>query len=83
MVGYGFRVRARDRISVWAKGWLGFMYYGLKLLKLMLRSGGRFGKKQNHAEKKSPMLFLFISYLGKPSITGPAASVTAASVIAI
>ena len=25
-VGDGFRVRVRDRVSVRAKGWLGFMY---------------------------------------------------------
>ena len=31
-VGYGFRVRVRGRVSVRAKGWLGFMYYGLMLL---------------------------------------------------
>ena len=37
-VGDGFRVR--DRNSVNAKGRLGFMHYGLKLLKLKFRSGG-------------------------------------------
>ena len=52
-VGDGFRVRVRDRISMRAKGWLGFMYYGLKLLELKLRSGGGFRKKQNHAENHS------------------------------
>ena len=30
-VGGGFRVRVRDRVSVRAKGWPGFMYYDLKL----------------------------------------------------
>ena len=49
-MGDGFRVRVR------AKGWLGFTYYGPKLLKLRLRSGGGFGKKQNRADNysKSP-----------------------------
>ena len=39
-VGDSFRVRARDMVSVRAKGWLGFKYYGPKLLELKLRSGG-------------------------------------------
>ena len=46
-MGDGFRVRVR------AKGWLGFTYYGPKLLKLRLRSGGGFGKKQNRADNQS------------------------------
>ena len=46
-MGDGFRVRVR------AKGWLGFTYYGPKLLKLRLRSGGGFGKKQNRADNHS------------------------------
>ena len=45
-----------DRVSVRAKGWLGFMYYGPKLLDLKFRSGGRFGKKQNRAENHSKSL---------------------------
>ena len=51
-MGDGFRVRVR------AKGWLGFTYYGPKLLKLRLRSGGGFGKKQNRADNhsKSPIV---------------------------
>ena len=53
-MGDGFRVRVR------AKGWLGFTYYGPKLLKLRLRSGGGFGKKQNRADNhsKAPLLGL-------------------------
>ena len=42
-VGDGFWVRVRDRISIRAKGWLGFMYYSLTILELKLRSGGGFG----------------------------------------
>ena len=55
-MGDGFRVRVRDRVNIRAKGWLGFTYYGPKLLKLRLRSGGGFGKKQNRADNysKSP-----------------------------
>ena len=55
-MGDGFRVRVR------AKGWLGFTYYGPKLLKLRLRSGGGFGKKQNRADNqsKSPQFPSFI-----------------------
>ena len=51
-MGDGFRVRVRVR----AKGWLGFTYYGPKLLELRLRAGGGFGKKQNRADNysKSP-----------------------------
>ena len=30
-VGDCLRVRGRDRVSFRAKGWLGFMYHGLKL----------------------------------------------------
>ena len=44
-VGDSFRVRVRERVSLRAKGWLGFMYYGLKLLESMLCSGGGFEKK--------------------------------------
>ena len=50
-MGDGFRVRVRVRVR--AKGWLGFTYYGPKLLKLRLRSGGGFGKKQNRADNHS------------------------------
>ena len=31
-VGDRFRVRAKDMVSVRAKGWLGFKYYGPKLI---------------------------------------------------
>ena len=41
-VGDSFRVR--DRASVRAEGWLGFMQ-ATKLLDLKLHSGGGFGKK--------------------------------------
>ena len=59
-MGDGFRVRVRDRVNIRAKGWLGFTYYGPKLLKLRLRSGGGFGKKQNRADNysKSPNIIL-------------------------
>ena len=59
-MGDGFRVRVRVR----AKGWLGFTYYGPKLLKLRLRSGGGFGKKQNRADNhsKSPLRVIVWSY---------------------
>ena len=62
MVGDSVRVRVRDRASVRAKGWLGFMYYGPKLLNLKLRSGGGFGKKQNRAEihPRSPCTCSFL-----------------------
>ena len=52
-MGDGFRVRVRDRVNIRAKGWLGFTYYGPKLLELRLRSGGGFGKKQNRADNHS------------------------------
>ena len=52
--GWGdFRVRVRNRVSVSAKGWLGFIHYGLKLLELKLRCGGGFGKIQNCVENNS------------------------------
>ena len=62
-MGDGFRVRVRDRVNIRAKGWLGFTYYGPKLLKLRLRSGGGFGKKQNRADNqsKSPKNYVSIS----------------------
>ena len=47
--GDGFKVR--DRVSLRAKGWLGFMYYGLKLFELKLRSGGGFGKKNKIVQR--------------------------------
>ena len=46
-----FRVRVRDRVSVRAKGWMGFMYYGPMLLELKPRSGGGFGKKTKSCRK--------------------------------
>ena len=64
-MGDGFRVRVRDRVNIRAKGWLGFTYYGPKLLKLRLRSGGGFGKKQNRADNqsKSPIFFILVYWL--------------------
>ena len=52
-VGDSFRVR--DRASVRAESWLGFMQ-ATKLLDLKLHSGGGFGKKQNCVKNfsKSP-----------------------------
>ena len=65
-MGDGFRVRVRDRVNIRAKGWLGFTYYGPKLLKLRLRSGGGFGKKQNRADNhsKSPKKVTHGAHLG-------------------
>ena len=38
-------------VSVRAKGWLGFKYYGPKLHELKLRSGGGFGNKNKIVQK--------------------------------
>ena len=47
-VGDSFRVR--DRASIRAEGWLGFMQ-ATKLLDLKLHSGGGFGKKTKLCKK--------------------------------
>ena len=38
-------------VSGRAKGWLGFKYYGPKLLELKLRSGGGFGNENIIVQK--------------------------------
>ena len=55
-VGDVFMVWGRDKVSVRAEGWLGFMYYGLKLFKLSSLWRRIRKVKQNCAENHS--LFL-------------------------
>ena len=61
--GAGFRVRVRERVSVRAKVWLGFMYYSLKLLELKLRDGHGFGEKNLWQESRSHVLAKSLSLI--------------------
>ena len=45
-------------VSVRAKGWLGFKYYGPKLHELKLRSGGGFGNKNKIVPYSAAALLL-------------------------
>ena len=64
-VGDSFRVRVRDKVSSWAKGWLGFMYYDPKLFELKSFWRSILKEKQNRAETQSaaPIYLPFYSIL--------------------
>ena len=58
----------RDWVSFRAKGWLGFMYHGLKLFELKLRSGGGLGKKNKIVQRIIHFVpFSFIFFLLRQS----------------